>query len=329
MADRFTQNLKLRLSPDLTADARFNLLRLDRIGASILSNTQNQTIIRSISNILLEPDSPDIGGDGLVGTIFLGLTGRPIEAVNVNASTFNLRQALLNIHPNLNYKISLRGPASLAADYTLTLPETAGTLGQVLRTDGTGTLDWADLETAELSENHLEIGGVGDVRTSVDTGALGSILASTGAGLTIKSGSIADAQLSSSAGISLSKLASLTSDRAVISNSVGEITASSVTSTELGYLSGADSNIQAQINSLIISGVPQTTAVWEPTDGTTKTINHSLNSQALEISVLNISDDYANIEVSSIKRPTTGQVILTASEAPSSDWLVLISKVGT
>jgi len=329
VTDRFTQNLKLRLSPDLTADARFNLLRIDRIGATLLSDTQNRSIIRSITDILLEPDSPDIGGDGLAGSIQLGLTGRPIEAVNVNASAFNLRQSLLNIHPNNNYKISIQGPLSLLADYTLTLPTTAGLAGQLLSTTGAGTLEWVDQTDNTLSVNHIEVGGVGDVRTSVDTGTLGAVLASTGAGLTIKSGAITDNELSNSAAISLGKLAALTADRAIISGSGGTLAASSVTSTELGYLAGASSNLQTQIDNLVVSAVPQVTEVWAPIDGATKTINHSLNSQALEISVLNISDDYANIEVSSIKRPTTGQVILTASEAPSSNWLVLISKVGT
>src|SRR5690606_11106045 len=43
-------------------------------------------------------------------------------------------------------------------------------------------------------------------------------------------------------------------DRAVISNSLGKLAVSSVTSTELGYLSGATSSVQTQINNRVIAG---------------------------------------------------------------------------
>jgi len=42
----------------------------------------------------------------------------------------------------------------------------------------------------------------------------------------------------------------LTASRALISNSSGKVAASGVSSTELGYLSGASSNIQSQLSAL-------------------------------------------------------------------------------
>lgn len=39
-------------------------------------------------------------------------------------------------------KITVQGPAALAADWTLTLPDTPGTVDQVLRTDGNGVTSW-------------------------------------------------------------------------------------------------------------------------------------------------------------------------------------------
>ena len=50
----------------------------------------------------------------------------------------------------------------------------------------------------------------------------------------------------------------LTSNKALYSNSSGDVTPSLVTSTELGYLDGATSNIQTQLNS--ISTSPWTTS---------------------------------------------------------------------
>lgn len=41
-------------------------------------------------------------------------------------------------------KINIQAPATLAADYTLTLPVDDGTSGQVLQTDGSGVLSWVN-----------------------------------------------------------------------------------------------------------------------------------------------------------------------------------------
>lgn len=59
---------------------------------------------------------------------------------------------------------------------------------------------------------------------------------------------IANANISATAAISLSKLQSLTGNRALISNGSGVIEASAVSVTELQYLIGVTSDIQAQLN---------------------------------------------------------------------------------
>jgi len=43
---------------------------------------------------------------------------------------------------------ALQAPAALAADYTLTLPTTAGTNGYALTTNGSGVLDWTEIASA-------------------------------------------------------------------------------------------------------------------------------------------------------------------------------------
>lgn len=62
---------------------------------------------------------------------------------------------------------------------------------------------------------------------------------------------IDDANIKAGANISVSKLAPLTVDRALISDSSGVVSVSAVTATELGYVSGVTSGIQAQINALV------------------------------------------------------------------------------
>lgn len=59
----------------------------------------------------------------------------------------------------------------------------------------------------------------------------------------------------------------LTTSRALVSNSVGKVAASDVTTTELGYLSGATSNLQAQINNIhgdevVIADLPTTNGTY-------------------------------------------------------------------
>lgn len=58
---------------------------------------------------------------------------------NIKARVFNFFELPIN---GTN-KISLKAPDSLSADYSLTLPATDGTAGQVLSTDGAGQLSWS------------------------------------------------------------------------------------------------------------------------------------------------------------------------------------------
>lgn len=75
----------------------------------------------------------------------------------------------------------------------------------------------------------------------------------------------------------------LTASRAVISNANGKLAVSDVTSTQLGYLSGATSNIQTQLNGKQASGSYKTvqTAKSDPTaSGTTITAIDTISQNA-------------------------------------------------
>lgn len=64
----------------------------------------------------------------------------------------------------------------------------------------------------------------------------------------IGSGVIVNADVNASAAIAVSKLAAVTASRALVSDASGFVSPASVTSTELGYVSGVTSALQAQIN---------------------------------------------------------------------------------
>jgi hypothetical protein len=91
---------------------------LDVLNRKITTSTTNQ-------NIVLEPN-----GTGLVEIYGDGTTDGSSGAIKLNCS-------------NNNHGITIKSPAhSVGATYTLTLPSTDGNANEVLKTDGSGNLDW-------------------------------------------------------------------------------------------------------------------------------------------------------------------------------------------
>ncbi len=101
---------------------------------------------------------------------------------------------------------ALKAPATLSADYTLTLPVDDGTSGQVLSTDGSGVLSWVSSLTSALNSGYVFIGNGSNIAAAVDTASVGDISADSTNGLNIKSGVIVNADVNASAAIAYSKL---------------------------------------------------------------------------------------------------------------------------
>jgi hypothetical protein len=103
-----------------------------------------------------------------------------------------------------------------------------------------------------LDSGKLWVGSSGNL--PVERAISGDITISNTGVAAIASGVIVNADINAAAAIDVSKLQTLTASRAVVTNSSGVLTVSSVTETELGYLSGATSNIQTQINAIAGAG---------------------------------------------------------------------------
>jgi hypothetical protein len=138
--------------------------------------------------------------------------------------------------------IVIRGTAKIkgslgsgAGDELLTKDVTSGELGTVSGTSITA-----------LQQNYIFVGNASNLPAAVPLSGDATIV-SSGA-LTIANSAITNAKISASAAIELSKLAALTASRAIVSDGSGVLSVSSVTGTELGYVSGASSNLQTQIN---------------------------------------------------------------------------------
>jgi hypothetical protein len=114
-------------------------------GTQTLTNkTLTTPIISSISNTgtLTLPTSTDT----LVGRATTDtLTNKTLTSPSVNTEAKMLAQAELEFYDSdsSNY-VSFRGPTTVASNITWTLPNTDGTDGQMLSTNGAGTLAWAD-----------------------------------------------------------------------------------------------------------------------------------------------------------------------------------------
>jgi hypothetical protein len=130
-----------------------------------LGNGSNQAVSTALSAInlssfnddlatnIVDDTTPQLGGDLDVngqdivsvsnGAIELAPDGTGKVTIKGNA-TGGSGQIVLNCEQN-THGITLKGPPhSAAASYTLTFPNTDGTADQVLKTDGSGNLDWVD-----------------------------------------------------------------------------------------------------------------------------------------------------------------------------------------
>ena len=98
---------------------------------------------------VVQDTTPELGGNLDVHNFYIQSTD---GSVNVDPTNGELivrggsSEGKLTLNCTANtHGVSIQSPPhSAAATYTLTLPETTGTTGQVLSTDGSGALSWAD-----------------------------------------------------------------------------------------------------------------------------------------------------------------------------------------
>lgn len=127
MTTTLTPNLKLRIDSKLTSNAKYNLQRIDLLGATFLVDSTNTLNIRSQTDILIDPNSPDLGGSGR-GSVTMGDADRKLTSLTVHADelllngAFNLLdQAVAGTGKlGLLYKSDLEGAVD-SGDLTLSL----------------------------------------------------------------------------------------------------------------------------------------------------------------------------------------------------------------
>jgi hypothetical protein len=143
-----TRNLKLKINSNLTADAKYNLERLDLLGSTFITDTTNTLKVRSVTDILIEPESADIGGSGVGGTVSLGTADHKAESISLYgdqvlvSSPLSLLDQASGGTKNLllKYDSSLLGSVDTGADRVLAVDLGGGDrsliLGGNYRQDG-------------------------------------------------------------------------------------------------------------------------------------------------------------------------------------------------
>ena len=131
---------------------------------------------------VVEDSTPQLGGDLDVngqdivsvsdGDIDLDPDGTGVVVLKGNTDKGS-GQFKLNCEQN-SHGITIKGPPhSAGANYTLTLPNTDGNLNQVLKTDGSGGLDWVDQTTAYTDND-------ADTHLNLSSASSGQVLSWTG-----------------------------------------------------------------------------------------------------------------------------------------------------
>lgn len=147
-------------------------------------------------------------------------------------------QTLLRIKSDNTKYITLRAPASLANDLTMSLPGTGGSSGQALITDGSGNLSWATVATGASS-----VGG--DLSGTM---ASATIINSAVTSAKIADGTIVDADIAAGAAIAQSKISGLAASFTGKENSI-------TAGTTAQYWRGDKtwSSLQTDVQALVMS----------------------------------------------------------------------------
>lgn len=87
MAYSLSPNLKLRVDTNLTANAKYNLLKIDELGSLAASSSAAGTVqLKSKLDLFLNANDPDLGGLGQGGNIVMGDAGSPLDSILLNAT---------------------------------------------------------------------------------------------------------------------------------------------------------------------------------------------------------------------------------------------------
>jgi len=207
-----TRYLKLKVDSDLSADAVYNLQRIDALASTFVVDATEKLNIQSKGDIEIEPNDLALGGTGSGGKINLGTEDHAIEAVTFYAEAVRFQHSLSikNTAENKSNYLKLLFNSSETTDKSLTFD--VGNDDRNIAFDGSGTVVVKD-GSGNFTAGTITAALVGNVTGNVSgsaasfTGNLTGEVTGTQDATVVANGVITDAKVSNTANISDTKLA--------------------------------------------------------------------------------------------------------------------------
>lgn len=302
-----TPNLKLVIEDGLSASARSNLLKIDGLAQAYNVDQTANVQVRSARDLLLIPNSPDVGGTGVGGTVRVGLPGQPVGTFQINTENFSVSSVTLEDQTqgstgSLTIQHVTGNGANTAAPILTVLTEDGD---RTLTLGGNLSLTGANLSLTVSADSALTLPVTGTLSTLDGTETLTN--------KTLDSVRLSDGsqtfQLTASA---LSASYTLT-----VPDSLG-------TAGQVLARTGANGTTWIDLGSVSNGG--ETSATWTPAMGGTVTIAHPFGTRQVMLEVLDTANNYSSIEVE-VRRPNDDEIQLVAVTAPPNNWLILLKEI--
>lgn len=130
MAITLTRNLKLKINSSFDDISKYNLNKIDTLASILQINTNEQAFLRSKTDIILEPNSADIGGSGEGGSVTFGSADHALDSITLHAETITFGSSGIGLADTavggtrnllLKYKSDISGSVDTAANRTLSV----------------------------------------------------------------------------------------------------------------------------------------------------------------------------------------------------------------
>jgi len=376
MATRFTPNLRLRIEEDLTADAIYNLQRLDELGAVFKLSTSSTVELSSAEDVIIQPNNPSAGGTGIGGLVRIGSNSQYADLVDVyskvvkfNSETVNLGSARLEG----NYTIpwaridATGGTVGTFPDFrsaVLALPEVSANLTHPDRTDNPHGTTAAQVGAYSIGQTNTLLALKANLTTleahtnasSGVHGLIGQVVGTTDAQTLINKSisgdsnqvtNLRDGAIADNAAIHGSKIRPLFGNQEIRTSGGLRLDGASQSTTLLpsaalqvqpltfrlpssygsvGQVLATDGNGNLSWQNAAGAAIIEQVFFWYDTDGVEKTITHQFNSQSLDITIRDTTDNEL-IYIPDINFVDNSTLTLVSSEPPANAWQIIIQGV--